>query len=147
VGESTSGIDCTSGKIDRGTSTCSSIPNTCFPGNDIISGGVSGLTEAQCCAKCDSESACVAFTLNTDAPGPGPAPSGWYNTTVQLFNMATDPYEHHDVAAANPDIIKQMMAELQAVNATVVPQQTNDPNCPAFDPKANNGTYVPWCGI
>lgn len=138
------GSDCVSGKIDRSTSQCSDIPNTCFPGNDIISGGINGLTQSECCAKCASQSTCVAFTLNT---GSDPTPSGWYNTTVQLFNMASDPYEHHNVASANPAVMKQLMAELQAVNATVVPQQTNDPNCPTFDPKANNGTYVPWCGI
>lgn len=32
--------------------------------------------------------------------------------TCKLFNLRTDPYEHHDVAAANPKIVKRLRKQM-----------------------------------
>ncbi len=46
--------------------------------------------------------------------GTGPLPTPPYDKTVYLFNVQTDPNEATDVSAANPAIVTQLLADLNA---------------------------------
>jgi hypothetical protein len=42
-----------------------------------------------------------------------------------LFNVVEDPFEHHNVARANPDIVQKLLARLEAYNSTQIPQKNS----------------------
>ena len=46
-------------------------------------------------------------------------PNPPFNNGTCLFNVFDDPTEHNDIAAQNPDIVKQMGERLAAIQATV----------------------------
>lgn len=82
-------------------------------------------------------------------PG-GQLPCDVGNTTnlvggTWLFDVESDPYEQHNVAAQNPQIVAQLMAKLQAFNATQIPQD-NFPTDPLSDPARFGYVWTPWRG-
>ena len=62
-----------------------------------------------------------------------------------LFDVVNDMTEQHDLAAAQPAIVAQIMAKLQAINATNVPQ-SNSPVDPKSNPANFGGVWTPWRG-
>lgn len=108
------------------------------------SGGVPNSTFLSCFAACQRVGECTTFSLT---PYRVTRLQDWYNTTAQLFNIADDPYERHDVAAARPDVVARLLSPLSALNGTAVPPAQHDPNCPTFDPSKTNNSYIPWCGM
>lgn len=72
-----------------------------------------------------------------------------------LFNMALDREENHDVAAANPTIVKDLLdiiaqyakTEVSIQESGLCPTQygtNNDPRCAAAAAKINPPFWVPW---
>ncbi|KAA0147069.1 hypothetical protein FNF28_07609 [Cafeteria roenbergensis] len=135
---------CDSGVMSPGGFAASPDLGHCYLENDTLAGAVVNSTFASCFAACQRTPGCAAFSL---VPHPPTGLSSWYNTTVQLFNIADDPYERHDLAAERPDVVARLLPELHAINATVVPPAHHDPNCPPFDPSKTNNSYLPWCGM
>jgi hypothetical protein len=129
-------VDCTGAKTQ----------NCCYPNNDIVTHGLKNATTvAECCAACAANHVCVGWTLNKQnaacflkhkmenpkcgghcvsggallppaPPGPPPPPEGG----VMLFNVVSDPGEHDEVSAANPDIVKRLSAELDKMRESAV---------------------------
>lgn len=64
---------------------------------------------------------------------------------TMLFDLEADPYEFHDVAAANPDVVQQLTARLLAWNASHIPQ-SNTPMDPRSNPNNFGGVWTPWMG-
>ena len=62
---------------------------------------------------------------------------------VFLFNIEEDPYEHQNLASANPSIVEDLLSRLAEYNATAVPVRY-PPNDPLSNPKYNNGYWGPW---
>ena len=62
-----------------------------------------------------------------------------------LFDVVGDMTEEHDLAAALPEVAAALLAQLQAINATNVPQ-AHSANDPASDPKNFAGVWTPWRG-
>lgn len=62
-----------------------------------------------------------------------------------LYDVVSDPFERHDVAAENPDIVSQLLAKLQAINATNIPQNNSGLD-PRSNPKNFGGVWTPWRG-
>lgn len=71
-----------------------------------------------------------------------------------LFNVLTDPGEHHDVSAQHPDIVarlQQRLAALRAEGVDVVGGGGHtDPSCPSYDSQPHVEEHVgpiwePWC--
>lgn len=73
-----------------------------------------------------------------------------------LFNLATDPGEHDDLAAANPSKVKALMARLQPyIDKAAAPlnmyscAKQKGPGCRGTDPAAvaarnAANSWVPW---
>jgi hypothetical protein len=74
-----------------------------------------------------------------------PATSPLLTGGVWLFDVVADPFETHDLAAALPDVTARLLARLQAINATGVPQ-AHSPNDPASAPARHGGVWTPWRG-
>ena len=76
-------------------------------------------------------------------------PSLWplSNMTAMLYNLANDPRELHDLAAANPTIVAALTARLAAWGAGAVPVVENATIDPASDPRRFNGSWTPWLGM
>lgn len=74
-----------------------------------------------------------------------PDSSPYLSGGVWLFDVVADPYERNNLAAQHPDIVATLMAKLQAINATAVPQ-AHSPNDPASDPSHFGGVWTPWRG-
>lgn len=70
------------------------------------------------------------------------APSPVSGKTGCLFNLFTDPTQHHDVAEQYPDIVKSMYKRLQEVNATAF-----SPNRGLSDPAACETFQHRWGGF
>ena len=64
---------------------------------------------------------------------------------VWLFDVVNDPFETTDLARSLPDITAQLLAQLQAINATNVPQAQSG-NDPASDPSKFGAVWTPWRG-
>lgn len=124
--------------------------NCCYPNNDIVKQGLKNATTvAECCAACAANQHCVGWTLNKqDAacflkhrmekprcgghcisggallppppPGPPPAPPLPPEGGFMLFNVVSDPSEHNEVSATNPDIVKRLSAELDKMRKSAV---------------------------
>ena len=62
-----------------------------------------------------------------------------------LYDVVNDMTEEHDLAAEQPALVAQILARLQAINATNVPQ-SNSPIDPASDPSRFGGVWTPWRG-
>ena len=62
---------------------------------------------------------------------------------VWLFDVAADPFEHHDLSDKRPDIVKSLLERLSFYNSTAVPVRfpPMDPNC---DPAKRGGIWGPW---
>ncbi|KAK2159862.1 hypothetical protein NP493_1683g00022 [Ridgeia piscesae] len=62
---------------------------------------------------------------------------------VWLFDVATDPWERHDLSDKRPDIVKSLLERLAFYNSTAVPVRypPMDPNC---DPSKHGGVWSPW---
>ena len=62
-----------------------------------------------------------------------------------LFDLVNDKEEHHEVSAANPDVVATMKAELEKQAKTIysVPH-TNDPACNKAAHERWGGFYGPW---
>ena len=89
-------------------------------------------------------------------PAPPSPPEG--NSPYVLYDLEADPYEHTDVSAANPGVVKMLLARLVALDGTVVGKGQADPSCAArtpmpwaagssADPEAggNMTQWLPWC--
>ena len=133
-------VDCTGAKTQ----------NCCYPNNDIVEHGLKNATTvAECCAACAANHRCVGWTLNKQnaacflkhkmekprcgggcisggallpppPPGPPPAPPLPPKDGVMLFNVVSDPGEHNDLSATNPDIVKRLSAELDKMRESAV---------------------------
>lgn len=64
---------------------------------------------------------------------------------VFLFDIEADPYEKHNVAAANPEVVKQLQARLAFFAAKNISQE-NFPVDPASSPANFGGVWTPWQG-
>jgi arylsulfatase B len=84
-----------------------------------------------------------------ECPGGTPcqlSPTSSYSTGgLWLFDVVEDMEERHDVAAQHPDVVADLLARLQAWNATRIPQ-SNSPTDPRSDPKHWGGVWTPWVG-
>ena len=62
---------------------------------------------------------------------------------VWLFDVAADPFEHHDLSDKHQDIVKHLLGRLSFYNSTAVPVRY-----PPFDPDSNpdkhGGVWGPW---
>ncbi len=74
-------------------------------------------------------------------PGASPLLAGG----VFLYNVVDDMAEEHDLAAAMPGKVAELLAALQAINATNVPQ-SNSALDPAAAPSKHGGVWTPWRG-
>ena len=64
---------------------------------------------------------------------------------VWLFNVVEDPFETTNLAATMPALAAQLLAQLQAINATGVPQAHSAAD-PAANPSHFGGVWTPWRG-
>ena len=74
-------------------------------------------------------------------PGSSPLLSGG----TFLFDVVDDMREEHDLAASMPDMVAELLALLQAINSTNVPQ-SNSAVDPASNPAHFGGVWTPWRG-
>ena len=74
-----------------------------------------------------------------------PATSPMLTGTTMLFDVVGDMTEQHDLAAENPALVAQLLARIQAINGTNVPQ-ANSPVDPASAPSNFGGVWTPWRG-
>ena len=149
-------------------SSCDTAPGTAYPGNDVDV--VAAASPEDCCVACRSvPSTCAGWTYEADEPadaccylkskfgamtskasatsGSGNAPLPVPAAEWQLYDLATDPTEHHDVAKDNPDIVASLKAQLMEVyNARVplVPDGSCPPVSHPVDPKVGK-VWAPWC--
>lgn len=136
--------NCDSGILVAAGTAVSPDLGYCYSRKDTSATGTLNSTFSTCFAACQRAAGCAAFSLVPDSPT---GLSNWFNTTVQLFNVADDPYERHDMASERPDVVARLLPALRALNATAVPPAHHDPNCPPFDPAKTNNSYLPWCGM
>jgi hypothetical protein len=68
------------------------------------------------------------------------------NMSTALYNIATDPWEREDVAAAHPDIVARLLARIEvwATTVQVAPYWATATVDPRSDPKRHNNTWTPW---
>ena len=65
-----------------------------------------------------------------------------------LYNVATDPGEHEDVAAANPDVVAKMLARFKELEAEYHPRVLAPPllnNAFCLAARAHAGFTAPYC--
>ena len=143
------------------------VPNLCYPGNDLVPGGVPAKAASACCAACAALNACVSWTWRASTAlcflkagqEDGTADSDctssplyppvrlWplHNMTAQLFNLTVDPWERDDVAAAHPDVVAQLTARLAQWGVRAAqPYWWGAKVDPKSAPSKRNGTWVPW---
>ena len=101
----------------------------------------------------ETKAGCVSGGATTPpgpgpAPGPSPPPPPPPHGATMLFHVPTDPGEHNDVSAANPDIVARLSAVLNAMRATAV-QPHDQHECNGNTTKTvAAGTYVtPACTV
>ena len=90
----------------------------------------------------------------------GGPPCGWYpapslrntshhnvRTSIELYNIAQDPYETHDLAwdFEHVEVISFMIRRIMEYDASAVPPG-NKKHDPASNPKHFNNTWMPWLG-
>ena len=64
--------------------------------------------------------------------------------TYALYNLATDPTEQHDLAAANPDKVAELLARIAFHNATAIPPCDRLLPDPHSNPLHFNNVWTPW---
>jgi arylsulfatase B len=64
---------------------------------------------------------------------------------VWLFDVVHDPTEQHEISAQEPEITARLLAMLQAINATGVPQAHSAVD-PASSPAKFQNVWTPWRG-
>lgn len=141
----------------------------CLPSNDLknVTNPVDKKTPAECCDHCTSTPGCTVWTWNSgrcylksavgtptkdpnctsSTQGGRDPPPVWplANGTVQLFNIATDPWERHDVASANPDVVSRLFDRLAQWGVSArTPLYWGAEVDPASNPALRNGTWTPW---
>ncbi|XP_028329367.1 arylsulfatase I-like [Gouania willdenowi] len=62
---------------------------------------------------------------------------------IWLFNITGDPYERHDLAEQEPDVVQQLLERLAHYNQTAVPVYF-PPDDPRANPSQHEGAWVPW---
>ena len=72
-----------------------------------------------------------------------PSPVNLTSTSVQLYNIATDPRESQDQASAQPIVVARLMAALQKYNATAEPAYI----CGGRGDFNVGGALTPWCAV
>ena len=73
-------------------------------------------------------------------------PSTGLPDEVVLFDMSSDPNEHTDVAAQNPDVVKKMIARLEELRRS----EWHDPQWPSYsscDTTSTPGVYTGDCAL
>jgi arylsulfatase A-like enzyme len=60
------------------------------------------------------------------APGRNQAPENAADSVVELFNLTEDPYEQNNLAAQNPEKVRQLRARLEAYRAAAVPPKAEN---------------------
>ena len=68
-------------------------------------------------------------------------------SSVLLFNLARDPYEHNDISAAEPVVVAAMLARLHEIDQNLH-HAGNDPSCPPRTPHNDSvvgPVWLPWC--
>ena len=79
---------------------------------------------------------------STPAP-PSPAPA----SSVLLYDLGNDPFEHTDVSAAHPAVVAAMLARLAVIDQNLhaaVPNASCPKRTPGHDPVVG-AVWVPWC--
>ncbi|XP_066948195.1 arylsulfatase B-like isoform X2 [Macrobrachium rosenbergii] len=67
------------------------------------------------------------------------------DSPVQLYNVIEDPEERHDVADSHPEIVAELLEDLEREFQRMVPAD-NPPQDPSSDPKYFGGVWSPgWC--
>lgn len=68
------------------------------------------------------------------------------NMTMQLYNLANDPYERNDVSGANPAIVAELLARVEywATSVQVPPYWPTAVVDPKSSPALHNHTWTPW---
>jgi hypothetical protein len=67
------------------------------------------------------------------------------NSSLQLFNLASDPPESDDQAADMPDKVEELKNRINALKASMVKSVDKNPD-PKADPKLFNNFWSPgWC--
>jgi len=64
---------------------------------------------------------------------------------VKLFNVVSDMFETHDLAAEMPDVTAQLLKQFQAINATGI-HQDHGAMDPASNPSNFGNVWTPWRG-
>merc|ERR1712146_219193 len=64
---------------------------------------------------------------------------------IFLFDVVNDPFEHHNVAAQNPDVVADLLARLRVYNDTQIPQ-ANSPMDAQSNPSKFGDVWTPWRG-
>ena len=67
--------------------------------------------------------------------------------TATLYNLASDPRETTDVAAANPGVVEALTERLAVWGASAVPVVENATADPRASPEHFNGSWTPWLGM
>jgi len=82
-------------------------------------------------------------------PLPPGSPPAWplADMTPHLFDLAADPREVADVAAAHPDVVAALTARLAAWAARAVRAAQNATADPRSDPRLFGGAWTPWLGV
>jgi len=62
-----------------------------------------------------------------------------------LFDVVADPFEHNNVAAEHPDVVKDLLSRLQKYNASAIAPQKGLKDDSA-DPSNFGGVWTPWRG-
>jgi arylsulfatase A-like enzyme len=66
------------------------------------------------------------------------------NYTANLFNVKNDVGENHDLAAANPAKVRELMGAIMAMAKTAGVAHDRDPIDPKSNPLLHGGAWVPW---
>ena len=81
----------------------------------------------------------------TSTPCLMPPTSPFFTGGVWLFDVVNDPFETTNLAASMPALTAQLLAQLQAINGTNIPQAASG-NDPASAPSNFGGVWTPWRG-
>lgn len=105
-------------------------------------GGEGGLY----CMHLDTEGAASVHHADESRAG-APPPPPWWDRVAGLYDVEADPREQHDLQAAFPELVKQLLHKLLLYNASVAPS-IHQPSDPAGKEHANQtGCIGPWRGV
>ncbi len=66
------------------------------------------------------------------------------NASPMLFNILEDPSEKEDLASAQKEKVKELMALILKSNRSAILARDRDPIDPRSNPQLHNGSWVPW---